>query len=493
MTQVPQEPCSFVIFGATGHLATTKLLPALCQLEAEGRLHQDLRLVAFARREWRRAQWLEHLQRVLREQLGNECRPEVFDRFAARFDYVAGDLNDPQAYPRLVEVLGKPHLGACENVIFYLAIRPQDFATVIENLNRAGINRSHGRHRIVVEKPFGEDLDSARRLNALLHRHFDEGQIYRIDHYLGKETVQNLFVLRFANMLVEPVWNRNHVDHVQIAVAETGGVGGRAGYYEHAGALRDMVQNHLMQLAAVVAMEPPASFDPDGIRDEKVKVLRAIRPIPEGAASAFAVRGQYARGTVAGETVPGYREEPGVDGASDTETYAALKLYIDNWRWRDVPFYLRTGKRLASAFSSIAVRFKHPPQRLFDAGGTAPEPDWILLSLQPAECVHLELQAKEPGTEMRTRVLRLNASYRQARASSMEAYKTLLLDVIEGDQSLFLRFDEVEWSWRVVDPILRHWVRDRNPVSPYPAGTWGPEEADRLFDREDHCWRNLID
>ncbi len=492
MIQGSPEPCSFVVFGATGHLATTKLLPALYQLEAEGRLHEDLRFFAFARREWRRAEWLEHLQRVLGEQLGNECRPEIFDRFAARFDYVAGDLNDPAAYARLVEELGKPRPGSCENLVFYLAVRPQDFATVIENLNRAGINRSHGRHRIVVEKPFGEDLDSARRLNALLHRHFDEEQVYRIDHYLGKESVQNLFVLRFANMLVEPVWNRNHVDHVQITVAETGGVGRRAGYYEGAGALRDMVQNHLMQLVAMVAMEPPATFEPEAIRDEKVKVLRSIRPIPPQGVDACAVRGQYARGRVGGETVPGYREEPGVDGASDTETYAALKLYIDNWRWRDVPFYLRTGKRLADAFSLIAIRFKHPPQRLFDAGGTALEPNWILLSIQPAECVHLELQAKQPGMEMRPRVLRLNASYRQAHASSMESYKTLLLDVIEGDQSLFLRFDEVEWSWRVVDPILRHWAQDRGSVSPYPAGTWGPDEADRLFDREDHAWRNRI-
>ncbi|WP_333843526.1 glucose-6-phosphate dehydrogenase [Pelomicrobium sp.] len=486
------EPCSFVIFGATGHLATTKLLPALYQLEAEGRLHGDLRFFAFARRPWRRAQWLEHLERLLGERLGDEYRPQIFDRFADRFDYVVGDLNDPGAYTRLVQELGKARPGRCENLVFYLAVRPQDFATVIENLDRAGINRSHGRHRIVVEKPFGQDLDSARQLNALLHRHFDEEQIYRIDHYLGKETVQNLFVLRFANMLVEPVWNRSCVDHVQITVAETGGVGQRSGYYEGTGALRDMVQNHLLQLVAMVAMEPPATLDPEAVRDEKVKVLRSIRPIPPQSVDAYAVRGQYVRARVAGEAVPGYREEPGVDGASATETYAALKLYIDNWRWRDVPFYLRTGKRLPSALSLIAIRFKHPPQRLFGADATELEPNWIILSLQPEECVHLELQAKRPGMEMRTRVLRLNASYRQARASSLEPYKTLLLDVIEGDQSLFLRFDEIEWSWRGVEPVLRHWTGAQSGLIPYPAGSWGPEEAERLFDRPDQAWRNHL-
>jgi glucose-6-phosphate 1-dehydrogenase len=492
MIQVPREPCSLVIFGATGHLATTKLLPALCQLEAEGRLHEDLRLIAFARRAWSRAEWLEHLRPALRQRFGNECSPEVLDRFAARFDYVAGDLNDPQTYTRLVQVLGKPRSGACENVVFYLSIRPQDFATVIENLSCAGINRSHGRHRIVVEKPFGQDLDSARQLNALLHRHFDEEQIYRIDHYLGKEMVQNLFVLRFANMLVEPVWNRSYVDHVQITVAETAGIGGRAGYYEGAGALRDMVQNHLLQLVAMVAMEPPATLEPEAIRDEKVKVLRSLRPIAPQDVDVCTVRGQYVAGVVAGEAVPGYREEPGVDAASPTETYAALKLYIDNWRWRDVPFYLRTGKRLPNALSLVAIRFKHPPQRLFDTGGTEREPNWIVLSLQPEECVHLELQAKQPGMQMRTRVLRLNASYRQSRASSMESYKTLLLDVIEGDQSLFLRFDEIEWSWRAVDPILRHWAAAETGPIPYPAGRWGPKEADRLFERQDHAWRNRL-
>ncbi len=494
MSQIPFGPCYFVIFGATGHLSTTKLIPALCQLEAAGRLNESLRFIAFSRREWRQEDWLEHLKLVLAEQLGDECRPEIFERFAARFDYVAGDLRDPKAYARLMGEVSKPRMGTCENLVFYLAIRPADFVEVIEQLDRAGINRSHGRHRIVVEKPFGEDLESARRLNRLLHRYFDEEQIYRIDHYLGKETVQNLFVFRFANMLIEPIWNRHFVDHVQITVAESGGIGRRAGYYEHAGALRDMVQNHLMQLLTMVAMEPPASLDPDAIRDEKVKVLRCIRPIPQQAVNVYAVRGQYTRGVLNGEELPGYREEPGVSGDSATETYAAVKFYVDNWRWRGVPFYLRTGKRLAQDISFIAIRFKRPPQLLFPGAASAPElaPNWVLLSIQPTECLHLDIQAKQPGTEMKTRVLRLNASYRHTHASAMEAYKLLLLDVIEGDQSLFLRFDEVEWSWRVVDPILRHWLEARDFVPHYPAGSWGPDEAERLFDRDDHFWRNEL-
>jgi glucose-6-phosphate 1-dehydrogenase len=491
----PPGPCYFVIFGATGHLSTTKLLPALYQLEAAGRLHDELRFIAFSRRAWRREDWLAHLERVLASALApEERRSEVFERFAARFDYVAGDLHDPEAYRRLMAELSKPRLGTCENVVFYLAIKPADFVTVIESLDRAGINRAHGRHRIVVEKPFGEDLESARRLNLLLHRYFEEEQIYRIDHYLGKETVQNLFVFRFANMLFEPVWNRHYVDHVQITVAESGGIGRRADYYEHAGALRDMVQNHLLQLLAVVAMEPPASLDPNAIRDEKVKVLRSIRPILPSAVHAAAVRGQYAAAVFRGERVAAYREEPGVDPASTTETYAAVKLHIDNWRWRDVPFYLRTGKRLTQDVSFIAIRFKQPPQRLFPGAASAPElaPNWVLLSIQPTECLHLDVQAKQPGTEMKTRLLRLNASYRTTHASPMEAYKLLLLDVIEGDQSLFLRFDEVEWAWRVVDPILRHWQEAREFIPLYPAGSWGPEDAERLFDREDHFWRNEI-
>jgi len=486
-------PCYFVIFGATGNLATRKLLPALCQLDDAGRLHDDLRFIAFARRDWQHEDWLAHLDQVLREQLGERLKPEVFARFAARFDYVAGDLNDPQAYRRLMDELSKPRMGVCENIIFYLAIKPSDFLPVIEQLDAIGINRAHGRHRIVVEKPFGEDIDSARTLNARLHRHFEEEQVFRIDHYLGKETVQNLLVFRFANTLIEPVWNRNYIEHVQITVAESEGVGRRAGFYDATGALRDMLQNHLMQLLTIVAMEPPAQLDADALHDEKVKVLRSIRPLSAQDVHAHAVRAQYAAGRVAGQPVLAYRSEPDVTAESVTETYAAAKFFVDNWRWRGVPFYLRTGKRLAENTSLIAIRFRHPPQLLFhEAGAAHIDPNWVLLSLQPTECMHIELHAKEPGLTMNTRVVRLNASYRESPSSTMEAYKTLLLDVIEGDRSLFLRFDEVEWAWRVVDPILREWHASREYIPTYPAGTWGPREANRLFERDDQFWRNEI-
>jgi glucose-6-phosphate 1-dehydrogenase len=485
-------PCYFVIFGATGNLATRKLLPALYQLEAAGRLHADLRFVAFARREWEVDVWRDHLRRSLETHLV-DLEPAMFERFAARFDYVAGDLHDPPAYRRLMDELSKPRLGTCENIVFYLAIKPGDFLEVIEQLNRIGISRAHGRHRIVVEKPFGEDIDSARALNAKLHQYFDEEQVYRIDHYLGKETVQNLLVLRFANTLIEPIWNRNYIDHVQITVAESEGVGSRAGYYDTAGALRDMLQNHLMQLLTLVAMEPPATLDADALRDEKVKVLRSIRPIPAQAVAGHAFRAQYAAGRVNGHAVAGYTEEPGVAPKSVTETFVAAKFYVDNWRWRGVPFYLRTGKRMSENFSLIAIRFRHPPQLLFhDAGAAHIDPNWVLLALQPMECMHIELHAKEPGLGMNTRIVRLNASYRATEATTMEAYKTLLLDVIEGDRSLFIRFDEVEWAWRVVDPILREWARERGFIATYPAGTWGPRDASRLFERDDQFWRNEV-
>lgn len=486
-------PCYFVIFGATGNLATTHLLPALYELEAAGRLNEDLRFIAFARRAWGRDEWSHYLDLALKERVGSAYDQGSCERFAQRFDYVHGDLHDPAAYQKLMEELSKPRMGTCENVVFYLAIKPADFGDVVVNLDRAGINRRHGRHRIVVEKPFGEDIDSARQLNNLLHKYFDEEQIFRIDHYLGKETVQNLFVFRFANTLIEPIWNRNYVDHVQITVAEKAGIGERADYYDGAGALRDMLQNHLMQLLTVVAMEPPACLEADALGDEKVKVLRSIRPIPRDAVNAYAFRAQYAPGKVDGRIVPGYREEPNVPRGSTTETFVSAKFYVDNWRWRGVPFYLRTGKRLAQQTTFIAIRFRHPPQLLFhEAAHEGVDPNWILLSIQPAECMQIEIHAKQPGLEINTRMVRLDATYRETRAAPVEAYQTLLLDVIKGDRSLFLRFDEVEWAWRVVDPILRHWANEKDFVHTYPAGTWGPEEANRLFDREDQTWRNQV-
>jgi glucose-6-phosphate 1-dehydrogenase len=487
----PLYPCSFVIFGATGHLAATKLLLALYHLEQAGRLPGVTNFIAYARREWDDAAWLAHVEASLRAKLGDKLDPEVYDRFARRFSYVRGDLHDADGYRRLLGEISKPKTGVCSNLVFYLAIKPSEFGTVVEHLAAVGLNRPRGLHRLVVEKPFGEELESARVLNQVLHRHFDEHQIYRIDHYLGKETVQNLMVFRFANLMVEPLWNRNYIDHVQITVAESDGVGTRAGYYDQVGALRDMLQNHMMQLLTLVAMEPPPALEADALRDEKVKVLRSIRPILRKALHSHALRAQYAAGNMEGKPVPGYQQDPGVENGSVTETFVAAKFLIDNWRWRGVPFYLRTGKRLARQLSMIAIRFKHPPQQLFQETPLEDmAPNWIVLSLQPAESMHLEIHSRQPGLGLHTRVIRMNAGYRGDGERAIDAYEALLLDVIRGDATNFIRFDEVEWAWRVVDPILKFWAQERDFIHTYPAGSWGPEEANRLFEWEYQSWRN---
>ena len=484
-------PCSFVIFGATGHLAATKLLPALYHLEAKGRLPEVTNLIAYGRRALDDATWSAHMETALRASLHGQFDAALFQRLARRFSYVQGDLGDIEGFRRLLAELGKPKTGVCSNLVYYLAIKPADFGTVAENLAAVGLNRPRGLHRLVVEKPFGEDLESARVLNEVLHKHFDEQQIFRIDHYLGKETVQNLLVFRFANLMIEPMWNRNFVDHIQITVAEQAGIETRAGYYDETGALRDMLQNHMMQLLTLVAMEPPPALEADTLRDEKVKVLRSIRPIPRRALHSHAFRAQYAPGSVDGELVPGYQDEPGVEKESTTETFVAAKLLIDNWRWRGVPFYLRTGKRLARQQSVIAIRFRHPPQQLFrETPLENMDPNWIVLRLQPAESMHLEIHARQPGLGMHTRMVRLDASYRSDQEPASDAYEALLLDVVRGDATNFIRFDEVEWAWRVVDPILKHWAQEREFIHTYPAGSWGPEEANRLFEWEYQAWRN---
>ena len=485
------EDCTYVIFGATGNLARVKLLPALYNLDAAGRLPAGLKVVGFGRRDWDDEHWRGQVRDSL---AGKPTDPEVLERFCARLFFFGGDLGDDAAYPALREyLLNTSQFSA--NLIFYMAIRPADFGVVSRQLGTVQLNREDaGWRRLVIEKPFGYDLESAEALNRRLNQEFQEAQIFSIDHYLGKGTIQNVLVFRFANLMLEPLWNRNYIDHVQITHSESLGTEGRAGYYDGAGALRDMIQSHLLQLLTLVAMEPPANLDAESLRDEKVKVLRSIRPIPSSAVNAHAFRAQYAAGEINSDKVAAYLDEPDVPKDSVTETYVALKLLIDNWRWRNVPFYLRTGKRMAKGNSMVSIRFKHPPQQLFrETQIDRLKPNWILLNLQPNECIRMEMQVKQTGLELRAETTRLDASYCGINPAALDAYEALLLDVIDGDHSLFLRYDEVNWAWKVVDPILKNWATERDFIHTYPSGSWGPAEADRLFVRQDHRWRNTLE
>ena len=491
----PIGPCTIVIFGASGDLTARKLVPAFYHLCKEGQMPSKFRVVGVARREKTDESWRNELRAALDQFSRTKPVDEnVWRDFAKNLFYCCGDLTDGATYNKLEEILTSFGNGPLrENLLFYLATLPSQFGGVVEQIHRAGLLHKEGSgwQRIVVEKPFGHDLASARALNKELTRFTHEQQICRIDHYLGKETVQNILMFRFSNSIFERLWNRNLIDHVQITVSEKIGVGDRGGYYEEAGALRDIVQNHLLQVLSLVTMEPPVSLESESIRDEKVKLLKSIRPLTPKDVARQVVRGQYFAGTVNGQTVRGYRQEPKVKPDSNVETYVALKLFIDNWRWSDVPFYLRTGKYLPQSASEVRVQFHPTPHVLFAAQcGQKLDPNAITLRLQPNEGIYLRFNGKVPGMSLGVRPVRMNFSYdTEFGAYTPEAYERLLLEAIVGDATLFIRRDEVETAWQIVDSIRADW--DGKPLTNrefYAAGTWGPIAADDLLAQSGHVW-----
>jgi glucose-6-phosphate 1-dehydrogenase len=487
------EPCAFVIFGATGDLTKRKLIPALYNLAHEGQLPTGFAVVAFARRTKSSEEFRTEMRAAVERFARFPLNPAVWDSLAQAIVYHQSDFTASDGYVALRSLLEKldRDRGTAGRRLFYLACAPSEFETVIKQLGASGLVQRHGPQRVVVEKPFGTDLPTARELNRVLAGVFAEPEVFRIDHYLGKETVQNILSMRFANAIFEPLWNQNYVDHVQITVAESLGVETRGAFYEGAGALRDMVSNHMMQLLALTAMEPPSSLAAEDIRGEKVKLLRAIRPICPDCVGVHTVRGQYAAGTMAGKPVAGYRQEPNVATDSNTETYTALQLYVDNWRWSGVPFYLRHGKRLPKQVAEIAVQFKPTPHVLFAAASAVPlQPNVLALRIQPDEGISIRMNAKVPGTTLNIQPVKMDFRYGGSfGASSPEAYERLLHDAIAVDSTLFLRGDEVECTWALTDAIHGGWANNRTPAALYEAGTWGPAEADAMLAREGREWR----
>jgi glucose-6-phosphate 1-dehydrogenase len=501
LERVP-EPCSVVIFGATGDLTHRKILPALYNLYRAGLLPPESSVVGFGRRPYSDDTFREEMRAGVGKHSRVPISDAIWDEFAAGIRYQQGTFEDPGVYRNLAEQLDAidAERGTRGNRLFYLATPPSTYIDIVHNLGKAGLHRQgrgQGWARIIVEKPFGHDLASARELNEQVLQVFDEPQIYRIDHYLGKETVRNILVFRFANGIFEPVWNRRYVDHVQITVAEDLGMEGRGSFYEEAGASRDILQNHMLQLLSLVAMEPPINFDAEALRDEKVRVFRAIDPdCTEDQVREDVVRGQYAPGWVGGVQVPGYREEEEVSGDSSTETFVALKMEIQNWRWADVPFYIRTGKRLPKRATEVAIQFKQPPLMLFRQSTSDPEANLLALRIQPDEGILLRFAAKVPKLGLDVRSVNMDFTYGTSfTTEAPEAYETLLLDAMLGDASLFTRADEVEATWAIVTPILQTWqmwdADGQSNLNTYEAGTWGPDAADRLIERDGRRWRRL--
>ncbi|HSD96160.1 MAG TPA: glucose-6-phosphate dehydrogenase [Sulfuricaulis sp.] len=487
----PNPDTLFALFGAGGDLSRRLIVPALFNLYLDGQLPPRFRLLGIDRQDRDATALAESFrQGVVDFSRRGAAAPDVWARFAAMIDYQRMDLTDPAAYTALGKQLSAVTVPTAEH-IFYMATPPSLFAPIARGLGAAGLARDPLRSRIVVEKPLGHDLPSFREINAVLGEQFSEPQLYRIDHFLGKETVQNILAMRFANPIFEPIWDRRYIDHVVITVAETLGVEHRGAFYERAGALRDMMQNHLMQLLCLVAMEPPVAYDADNIRDRKLDVLSALRPIAHDQVPHTAARGQYAAGWINGVRVPAYRDETDVAPRSNTETYAAVKLFVDNWRWQEVPFYMRTGKRLTAAVWEISIRFRDVPHRAFPASaGLNTQPVRLVIQMQPEQGIVLKFMAKEPGSALRLRPVDMRFSYREAfNMPSPEAYETLLHDVMTGDATLFMRADQVEAAWQVLMPVLESWAD--NPPNDFPnyaAGTWGPESAEALVAADGNSW-----
>src|SRR5438105_443364 len=495
-TRAVPQPCAIVIFGATGDLTHRKLIPALYNLAADGELPPAVAVVGFARRPKTDEEFRNELGETTKQFSRQEVRDDIWKTFSQSLSYHQSEFEDESGYRSLVKRLDQldEERGTRGNRLFYFAAAPEQFEPILKNLKAAGLSKAKEGSwaRVIIEKPFGRDLASAQELNRVVSNSFSEDQTYRIDHFLGKETAQNILVLRFANAIFEPLWNTRYIDHVQITAAETLGVEGRAGYYETAGALRDMVQNHLLQLLCLTAMEAPTNLNADSIRDEKVKVVRCLRKMSTQEVGINVVRAQYAEGAINGKTVPAYRKEEKVDSKSMTDTFVALKLNIDNWRWWDVPIYMRVGKRLPKSATEISIHFKKAPMVLFNK--EANEANVLVIRIQPDEGISLRIQAKMPGTSFRIEPVKMDFHYGTSFGKARpEAYERLLLDAMSGDATLFARRDEVEEAWAFIDVIEHAWAAKKDPPGLffYPAGSWGPEEADDLLARDGHAWRRL--
>lgn len=493
------QPCIMVIFGASGDLTNRKLIPALYNLMCDGMLPDEFAMIGFARKPKTNESFRAEMRAAVEEHSRTKPIDEkVWEKFGRSLHYQQGEYSTPADYETLcqrLDAIEKAHSSG-GNRLFYLATPPEVYPHIIQNVGETMCIDSGGNNgawsRVIIEKPFGHDLQSARDLNEHVHRWFREDQIYRIDHYLGKETVQNILVFRFANGIFEPIWDRRYVDHVQITVAESLGIGNRGSYYESAGVIRDIMQNHMLQLVALTAMEPPAEFSADSVRNEKVKVLKALRI--DTANGDGTVRGQYGPGKIDGQLVPGYTQEEGVAPDSTTETYLAMKLLIENWRWAGVPFYVRSGKRMPKRVTEIAIQFRMPPLLLFsDSTQPAIEPNLLVLNIQPDEGISLRFGAKQPGTGGNVQPVVMHFSYSSSfKASAPDAYERLILDAMLGDSTLFTRSDEVEASWSLITPIAAQWEGGHGSfIEQYRAGTWGPKEADDFIAADGKRWRNL--